>query len=87
LKERLHLFHAAQPAAAGARLFSAAFGEQPAGTVVDCAPAPHGGHDLLAVVQIAAAEAGDVRLGSPDGEALVREALPYPVPAPSERRP
>ena len=36
------------------RLFSAAFGDQPCGTVVNAAPAPGGGSDLLAVLQLAA---------------------------------
>jgi folate-binding protein YgfZ len=81
LKERLYLFHSTQPATPGVRLFSAAFGEQAAGTVVDSAPAPHGGHDLLAVTQIAAASSGDVRIGAPDGERLVATPLPYAVPA------
>lgn len=81
LKERLYLFHSTTPSCAGARLYSRAFGDQAAGTVVDAAPAPDGGYDLLAVTQIAAAEADDVRLGAPDGEALARGTLPYPVPA------
>ncbi len=87
LKERLYLFHSPQPTAAGERLYSAAFGDQPAGTVVDSAPAPTGGHDLLAVVQTAAADAADVRAGAPDGVRVVLEPLPYPVRPPAERRP
>ena len=78
LKERLFLFHAAGPAvAAGTRLFSAVFGDQPCGTVVDAAGAPAGGADLLAVLQLAAAESGDVRLGAPDGAPLEPLPLPY----------
>ena len=40
------------------------------GTVLDAAPAPGGGFDLLAVVSISAAEAGDLRLGGADGPVL-----------------
>ena len=87
LKERLFLFHApTADVAAGARLFSAAFGEQPCGTVVDAAAAPAGGADLLAVLQLAAADAGDVRLGAPDGMPLAPLPLPYPMPAPEAPR-
>jgi folate-binding protein YgfZ len=86
LKERLYRFHSGEPVAAGARLYSVAFGDQPAGTVVDAAPAPSGGHDLLAVVQIAAVDAGDLRIGAPDGAQLAREPLPYAVPLPAGRR-
>ena len=45
------------------------------------APAPGGGCDLLAVLQIAAQERGDARLGAPDGPPLVSLPLPYPIPA------
>jgi folate-binding protein YgfZ len=87
LKERAFLFHAAHPGvAAGARLFSTAFGDQPCGTVVNAAPAPGGGCDLVAVLQLAAADAGDVRLDAPDGEALAPLPLPYPLPEPAAPR-
>ena len=81
LKERLYAFHADADLASGARLYSATFGEQPCGTVVNAAPAPGGGCDLLAVVQIAAAESGDVRADAPNGSLLARLPLPYAVPA------
>ena len=87
LKERLVLAHvdAAAPPASGARAFSAGFGDQPCATVVNAAPAPGGGSDLLAVCQIAAAESNDLRLGAPDGPALARLPLPYEVPAAAPR--
>jgi tRNA-modifying protein YgfZ len=90
LKERLHAFHAdAESVEAAARVYSATFGnEQPCGTVVEAAPAPAGGSDLLAVVQQVAADANDIRLGQPDGIALERRPLPYPVPqAGASRKP
>lgn len=87
LKERTYAFHADVPrVAAGARLFSAAFGDQPCGTVVNAAPAPDGGSDLLAVIQLAAVESADVSLGAPDGPRLSALALPYAIPAPAEPR-
>jgi len=87
LKERLFAFHAvASVIAPGERLFSAAFPDQPCGTVVNAAPAPEGGCDLLAVLQLAAAASGDVRLGAPDGAPLAPFPLPYALPAPAEPR-
>jgi len=82
LKERAFPFHAERAGAVpGERLFSAVFGEQPCGTVVNAAAAPGGGCDLLAVLQIAAAEQGDVRLGAPDGPVLAPLPMPYAIPA------
>jgi folate-binding protein YgfZ len=81
LKERLYAFHADADVAAGVRLYSATFGEQSCGTVVNAAPAPGGGCDVLAIVQIAAADSGDVRANAPDGPLLARLPLPYAVPA------
>jgi len=86
LKERAFVFHAEIDARPGERLFSAAFGDQACGTVVDAAAAPDGGCDLIAVVQLAAAERDCVRLGSTDGPALARLPLPYAIPAPTAPR-
>jgi folate-binding protein YgfZ len=86
LKERLYALHTAGPAAPGARIFGSVFGDQACGTVVNAAPAPEGGTTLLAVVQIAAAEARDLRLGAVDGPRLDSRALPYAVPPPAEPR-
>lgn len=87
LKERTFLFHAESPnIAAGERLFNDAFGDQPCGTVVNAAAAPGGGGDLLAVLQLAAADRGDTRLGSPTGPVLAPLALPYAFPAVSVPR-
>jgi folate-binding protein YgfZ len=54
-------------------------GDQSAGTVVNAAPAPEGGFDLLAVVQTASAGTATVRLGSTAGPALRFRPLPYAV--------
>jgi folate-binding protein YgfZ len=81
LKERTLLFHAeAESVRPSQRLYSAAFGDQACGTVVNAAAAPAGGFDLLAVLQLAA-ERDDVHLGSPDGPALTPLPLPYAIPA------
>jgi len=87
LKERAFLFHTeATRVATGERIYSPAFEVQSCGTVVNAAPAPDGGTDLLAVVQIAAAERGDARLQSPDGPLLIALPLPYAIPEPTAPR-
>ena len=81
LKERMHLFHAdAPPPPPGAKLYGAVFGDQACGAVVEAAPSPDGGSDLLAVVQMSALE-GSLHVGTPDGPVLAMLALPYPLPA------
>ena len=87
LKERLFAFHADPDSIApGTRVCGPAFGGQACGVVVNAAPAPEGGSDLLAVVQLAAAVVGDLHLGAPDGPALSPRSLPYAVPAPEPPR-
>jgi folate-binding protein YgfZ len=78
-KRRLYLAHVAAEARAGDAVFSAEFGGQVAGTVANAAPAPGGGSDLLAVMQISSFEGGDVRLGAADGPRLEFRPLPYPL--------
>lgn len=87
LKERLVLAHVdASPPEPGERLYSAIFSEQACGTIVNAAAAPGGGSDALAVLQIAARDGGDVRLGTLGGAPLQLLALPYAVPAPAVPR-
>jgi len=84
LKERLLAFHVgAPPPAPATKLFAATFGDQACGTVVNAAPAPAGGSDLLAVVQWAALADPALCLGTPGGPALAPFALPYVVPSPA----
>jgi folate-binding protein YgfZ len=82
LKERLFAFRSdAENVASAARLYSATFDrEQACGTVVNAAAGATGGSVMLAVVQLAAVEADDIRLDAPDGPALARLPLPYAVP-------
>ena len=81
LKRRLFLGHVDADASPvpGEALVSGASGEQSAGMVVNAAPAPDGGFDVLAVVQTASAGGGTVRLGSGVGPALRFRPLPYAV--------
>ncbi len=69
-----------EPPHAGADIFTPAFGEQSAGKLVNVAPAPEGGFEALAVMQMSCAESGDARLGGPDGPPLAFLELPYALP-------
>ena len=88
LKERLYRAHvaAAETVAPGTSLFGAQFGDQACGTIVNAAPAPGGGHDLLAVIQIASAQSDSIRLAhAAEAPVLALLALPYIVPAAQAR--
>ncbi len=81
LKRRMYLAHVdcGEPRP-GDEIFSihSASG-QGAGRVVDARPAPEGGHDLLAVLEIATREQGDLHLGDADGPKLTFPEQPYPL--------
>ncbi len=81
-KRRMYLAHIDSEAApqAGDELFSMEMEGQACGMVVNSAPAPGGGHDLLAVVQIASHDAFPVHLGALTGARLQFQPLPYPIP-------
>jgi hypothetical protein len=49
--------------------------------VVNAAPAPNGGFDLLAEIKLTALEQGSVHLGAADGPVLVFQPLPYALPS------
>lgn len=66
--------------AAGDPLYSEELGDQASGMIVNAAPAPEGGHDVLAVVHAPTGGAGAVHLGSPSGPPLRFRPLPYAVP-------
>jgi folate-binding protein YgfZ len=81
-KERTVLAHAESTVLRlGARLFSASFGEQPCGTVLNAASAPDGGTDFLAVAQNAAVDGADLRLAATGGEKVSLLTLPYKLRA------
>lgn len=83
LKKRMAVAHVDDAAPApGQSVYSAAFGDQSAGTVANAAPAPGGGHDLLVVAQIESLRDADLRLGSPDGAPLILRHQPAAEAAP-----
>jgi folate-binding protein YgfZ len=77
LKRRAFLVHCASMLAAGQDVFQAADPEQPCGMVAQAAPAPGGGWDAIASMQIAAAEAGGLTAGGANGMAITMLPLPY----------
>ena len=85
LKQRMYLANVGgtQLPQPGDKLFSPEFGEQACGTIVNGAPSPEGGQDVLAVIQIASAEKGAVHWKSPNGPALKFMQLPYPLSVPA----
>ena len=81
LKQRMYLANIAgsdrpQP---GENLYSSDFGGQACGRIVNAARSPEGGHDVLAVIQIASAEKGDIHWKAADGPPLALLTLPYAV--------
>jgi hypothetical protein len=80
LKRRLVRASVQAVAVPGDALYAADLPGQASGTVVNAAPAPEGGSELLAVVQISSLEsASAIRLGAADGPPL--ELLPLPAAA------
>lgn len=78
LKRRMLRARVAGQAAAGDELFADALPGQASGAVVNAAPAPEGGSELLAVAQISVLEgAQPIRLRAADGPALELLPLPY----------
>jgi len=80
-KRRMYLAHVKADAAPGAELYSPDLPGQACGRVVNAAPAPEGGTDVLAVMQVASRDADEVHLGAADGPRLVFRPLPYELPA------
>lgn len=80
LKRRAVLMHTAAAPLAGQELYWSGDAGQPSGLVALAAPAPDGGHDLIAEIKLAVLEGGDLHLGAPDGPLLERRPLPYPLP-------
>ncbi len=79
LKRRMALAHAdAEGLQPGMDVFHAA---APCGLIVNVAPHPAGGSDLLVELPIEAQEQGKVRVLNSDGPVLNFLPLPYPLPA------
>jgi folate-binding protein YgfZ len=78
LKRRMYLAHInAETPQPGDELFSADMEGQACGMIVNAAPAPAGGYDVLATVQIASRETQSVHWKSLHGEILQFLPLPY----------
>jgi folate-binding protein YgfZ len=81
LKRRAYLVHAAaapEGITAGDAVFHTSDAEQPTGTVVQAAPAPEGGWDVLVSMQVASAQpGGTLSVRAPDGPRLQLLDLPY----------
>ena len=80
MKRRMFLAHVDAAAAPGDSLYSADFPGQATGTVVNAAPAPSGGCDILAVAQIESAQTQTLHLQAADGAPLTLKPLPYALP-------
>jgi tRNA-modifying protein YgfZ len=81
LKQRMYLANveSGERPHPGEKLYSPGFGEQACGTVVNAVRSPEGGHDFLAVIQISAAERGNLHWKTPHGPPLKLLQLPYTV--------
>lgn len=82
-KRRMFLAHIDSGATceAGNELFNKEMPNQPCGMVINAHPAPGGGFDLLAVMQISSSESQSVHLQALDGATLNFLNLPYSFPA------
>jgi folate-binding protein YgfZ len=82
LKRRMAIAHVDGAAPApGESVYSPAFGDQAAGTVVNAAPAPEGGYDFLVVAQIESLREGALTLGTPGGAPIAIRSQPAAEPA------
>ena len=82
VKRRMYRSEIDQSAAAAPSAGQDLFGSEPnpIGTVVNVAPRPGGGYELLAVIQSSAVEAGTpIHVGSPEGPVARIAPLPYAV--------
>jgi len=80
LKRRMFLAHVDAEAAPGDNLYSADIEGQATGMVVNAAPAPSGGFDVLAVAQVESANTQTLHLKAANGAALSLKPLPYALP-------
>jgi folate-binding protein YgfZ len=80
LKRRMFLAQVDAEAAPGDALYSADIEGQATGTVVNAAPSPSGGFDVLVVVQVESANTQTLHLKAADGAILTLKPLPYTLP-------
>jgi folate-binding protein YgfZ len=86
LKQRTYLAHVNSATAPQPNdgLYSDDYAGQVSGNIVNAAPAPQGGYDVLASLHCSTVkEARSVHWQSPEGAPLNFESLPYPFPAES----
>ncbi|NBQ69719.1 MAG: folate-binding protein [Nitrosomonadaceae bacterium] len=83
LKRRMFLAHigSAQTIKAGDALYSSDMEDQSSGNIVNAAPSPQGGFDVLAVIQQSSIDTGEIHWQSLQGPTLEIKPLPYSVPA------
>lgn len=79
LKRRAYLVHSDASMAAGDAVFGPADVDQACGTVAQAAASPQGGFDAIVSMQVAAAQAGGLTLGTATGARAELLALPYPL--------
>ncbi|MEE8197670.1 MAG: hypothetical protein V3T69_10900 [Acidiferrobacterales bacterium] len=81
LKQRMYRLHAMVDTIPqrGEAIYAPNLLGQSSGSVVDAQPSPDGGYDMLAVVHISSAKAGELYLGRERGPQLTVQALPYPL--------
>ena len=81
VKRRAYLAHVEGEAKAGDPLFASDMNGQESGMIANAAPAPGGGSDVLAVIQIASHAQAQIHLAAADGLMLQFAQLPYTIPA------
>lgn len=79
LKRRMFLAHleTKETIKAGDTLFSSDMDDQPSGNIVNAAPSPQGGYDVLAVIQQSSLDSCTIHLKSLEGPVLQIKPLPY----------
>ena len=80
LKRRMFLAHVDSAAQPGDSVYSGDLDGQASGTIVNAAPAPTGGYDVLVVAQTESVRTQTLHLGALDGPVLAILPLPYPIP-------
>jgi tRNA-modifying protein YgfZ len=82
LKQRMYLANvkADPPPQPGDKLYSGITGDQSSGMIVNAAPSPGVGYEVLAVLRTECAAAGDAHLSRADDAALALMPLPYKIP-------
>jgi tRNA-modifying protein YgfZ len=81
IKRRSFLFSGSTAMQAGQEVFHGADPSQPAGLVANAASAEDGRHLALIELKLAALEGGELHVGAAGGPPLIREEMPYRLPA------